>query len=419
MPMARWARETGVTLRFIEYMDVGHSNGWRLDEVVPAAELDRPRDRGLAGRARRPGYRGEVADRWRYVDGARRVRRHLVGDPAVLPRLHAGPPVGRRQAVHVPVRGRRPRRPGGPPRRVIGRRPAWPSWPTRGAAATTATRSCALGRRRRPAEDRDVRDGRLNTARPQSYPQADHSPDIPVDGRRTIDSMFVDKRVDRRPRSADTVGRARRGRQDRRNRDHIKDLRSAAGRFGRFVARGPRPSHHGPVRGERPTGRDRHPGVDTSVGRDEAAGLPSTPRPTSSCHARTPARRLACRTSVDRRPDPAHPAGRPAASASRALVAAVRERTDLVPEVGIVLGSGSRRPRRRPRGTRRDPVRRAARLAGRDGARPCGAAAAGAARRPVRSSCSRAASTCTRATTRVSSSSRSCCSAPLAPGWSS
>ena len=39
LPMAAWARDTGVILRFIEYMDVGHSNGWRLDEVVPAEEL--------------------------------------------------------------------------------------------------------------------------------------------------------------------------------------------------------------------------------------------------------------------------------------------------------------------------------------------------------------------------------------------
>ena len=53
VPMARWARDTGVTLRFIEYMDVGHSNGWRLDEVVPAVELIDTRDRGLARRARR------------------------------------------------------------------------------------------------------------------------------------------------------------------------------------------------------------------------------------------------------------------------------------------------------------------------------------------------------------------------------
>ena len=48
LPMARWARREGHILRFIEYMDVGHSNGWRLDEVVPADELlaiDRRRDR--------------------------------------------------------------------------------------------------------------------------------------------------------------------------------------------------------------------------------------------------------------------------------------------------------------------------------------------------------------------------------------
>jgi cyclic pyranopterin phosphate synthase len=69
VPMARWAREVGATLRFIEYMDVGHSNGWRLDEVVPAAEL---RDLVTAvwpAEPAEPGYRGEVAGRWRYLDG--------------------------------------------------------------------------------------------------------------------------------------------------------------------------------------------------------------------------------------------------------------------------------------------------------------------------------------------------------------
>src|SRR3990172_5311765 len=39
LPMARWARAEGLILRFIEYMDVGHSNGWRMDDVVPAAEI--------------------------------------------------------------------------------------------------------------------------------------------------------------------------------------------------------------------------------------------------------------------------------------------------------------------------------------------------------------------------------------------
>ncbi len=53
VPMAAWARETGLILRFIEYMDVGHSNGWRLDEVVPAEELIETTRRRLAGRAGR------------------------------------------------------------------------------------------------------------------------------------------------------------------------------------------------------------------------------------------------------------------------------------------------------------------------------------------------------------------------------
>ena len=69
LPMARWAREVGVILRFIEYMDVGHSNGWRLDEVVPAAEIVEVIAATWPVEAAEPTYRGEVAGRWRYVDG--------------------------------------------------------------------------------------------------------------------------------------------------------------------------------------------------------------------------------------------------------------------------------------------------------------------------------------------------------------
>jgi cyclic pyranopterin phosphate synthase len=69
VPMANWARETGVTLRFIEYMDVGHSNAWRLDEVVPAAELIELVTGVWPAEPADPGYRGEVAGRWRYRDG--------------------------------------------------------------------------------------------------------------------------------------------------------------------------------------------------------------------------------------------------------------------------------------------------------------------------------------------------------------
>jgi len=69
VPMARRFHGTGHILRFIEYMDVGHSNGWRLDEVVPAAELVAAIDAELPLEAVPPNYPGEVATRWRYRDG--------------------------------------------------------------------------------------------------------------------------------------------------------------------------------------------------------------------------------------------------------------------------------------------------------------------------------------------------------------
>jgi GTP 3',8-cyclase len=73
VPMARWARDEGLILRFIEYMDVGHSNGWRLDEVVPAAEIVATIDASMPLEIDAPNYRGEVANRWRYRDGAGEV----------------------------------------------------------------------------------------------------------------------------------------------------------------------------------------------------------------------------------------------------------------------------------------------------------------------------------------------------------
>jgi cyclic pyranopterin phosphate synthase len=69
IPMARWAREIGATLRYIEYMDVGTTNGWRMDEVVPAAELIEQVRAVWPAEPAEPGYRGEVAGRWRYLDG--------------------------------------------------------------------------------------------------------------------------------------------------------------------------------------------------------------------------------------------------------------------------------------------------------------------------------------------------------------
>ncbi len=68
--MARHFRGTGHILRFIEYMDVGHTNGWRMDDVVPAREILERIGAEFPLEPVEPSYRGEVATRWRYVDGA-------------------------------------------------------------------------------------------------------------------------------------------------------------------------------------------------------------------------------------------------------------------------------------------------------------------------------------------------------------
>jgi GTP 3',8-cyclase len=70
LPMARYFRGTGMILRFIEYMDVGHTNGWRLDDVVPAAEIVDTIDAEMPLEPVEPNYPGEVANRWRYRDGS-------------------------------------------------------------------------------------------------------------------------------------------------------------------------------------------------------------------------------------------------------------------------------------------------------------------------------------------------------------
>ena len=68
--LAQFARERGLVARFIEYMDVGTTNGWRLDDVVPAAEIVRRIDAALPLEPAEANYRGEVARRWRYRDGS-------------------------------------------------------------------------------------------------------------------------------------------------------------------------------------------------------------------------------------------------------------------------------------------------------------------------------------------------------------
>ena len=73
LPMARYFREKGHILRFIEYMDVGHSNGWRMNDVVSAAEIIKMIDAEIPLEPLDPNYRGEVAERWRYKDGSGEV----------------------------------------------------------------------------------------------------------------------------------------------------------------------------------------------------------------------------------------------------------------------------------------------------------------------------------------------------------
>ena len=68
--LAERFRGSGHTLRFIEYMDVGNTNGWRLDDVVPAAEIVRRIDARWPLEPVAPARPDETARRWRYRDGA-------------------------------------------------------------------------------------------------------------------------------------------------------------------------------------------------------------------------------------------------------------------------------------------------------------------------------------------------------------
>jgi GTP 3',8-cyclase len=70
LAMARRWRGSGHIIRFIEYMDVGSTNGWRMDDVVPSAEVVRKIHEAWPLEPVDAHYPGEVAERWRYVDGA-------------------------------------------------------------------------------------------------------------------------------------------------------------------------------------------------------------------------------------------------------------------------------------------------------------------------------------------------------------
>ncbi|MBI4338622.1 MAG: GTP 3',8-cyclase MoaA [Chloroflexi bacterium] len=68
--LARFCKEHGYIVRFIEYMDVGNRNGWKMDHVVPSREVVRRISEAMPLEPAEKSYRGEVADRWRYTDGS-------------------------------------------------------------------------------------------------------------------------------------------------------------------------------------------------------------------------------------------------------------------------------------------------------------------------------------------------------------
>ena len=150
LPMARHFKGTGIVLRFIEYMDVGATNGWRMDEVMPSAEVVKLIHAELPLVQLEPSAPGETAERWGYADGTRRDRRDQQRHPGVLRRLQPRPAVHRRPALPVPVRQPRPRPAHAHPRRRAegnraGQRrgPGFGDRARSGRAAPTATRSCA------------------------------------------------------------------------------------------------------------------------------------------------------------------------------------------------------------------------------------------------------------------------------------
>jgi GTP 3',8-cyclase len=73
VPLARHFRGSGHVVRFIEYMDVGHTNGWRMDHVVPAADIVAAIDRQFPLEPVDANYPGEVAQRWRFRDSGEEI----------------------------------------------------------------------------------------------------------------------------------------------------------------------------------------------------------------------------------------------------------------------------------------------------------------------------------------------------------
>ena len=417
LPLARWARDEGLVLRFIEYMDVGH--GERLAAGRRRARGRDPRDdrRGAA-----PGARGRrtTGARWPAATGtgtgqgrSGSSRRSRARSAATAP----GPGSRRRgtctracsRCTGTDLKG--PLRDGEADAELADRirggvvracRPLlgaaerghgaaarrWRCSPSEAEPPPCPPRVAAFGSRPGSSTGRPHR----CRSRGRPWPRVPHVRGQPrwPDGARAHNVGLA--RGGRRRPGAEAIAssplhpvrlRSPQGQAGGTDRDRIKVRRSMVPSGASFTSAGR------PARAARLGARKDVTGIPVSVllpGVEVSGAAGSGSRPRSSAphpdHGFPAALYARGMTDVDRSL-PIPPSEQPARLA--ALVAAVRARTDLVPRVGIVLGSGSRQPRRRARGPGLDPVRGAARLAGGHGARARGPAAAGTpGRRPGR-----------------------------------
>jgi len=150
--LAEHFRGTPHVLRFIEYMDVGHTNGWRLDDVVPADEVVRRVDAVWPLEPVPPNRPDETARRWRYRDGK--------GEIGVIASVTR--PLRRGTPLHLPVRAPRARPARSAPARRERRRPGGDA-PGDLARSQRPLLGAADERDGCPAEDRDVLHRRLTS----------------------------------------------------------------------------------------------------------------------------------------------------------------------------------------------------------------------------------------------------------------
>jgi cyclic pyranopterin phosphate synthase len=113
VPLARYGREHGIEIRFIEFMPLDSQGLWARENVLSADEIIETLSREISPLVEIPDRDPRApATEYRYADGLGKRRLHRFRDQAVLPQLQSRPAHQRRQAALLPVRHRRDRRPG-------------------------------------------------------------------------------------------------------------------------------------------------------------------------------------------------------------------------------------------------------------------------------------------------------------------